>query len=140
MVNIPNVFWGRNTKLYIPPQQEVAILKALDSLRVYHCLKIVLFWILCRFRHQVKPNFEKFKFPHLSFLMTRLGNLLHFGRLFKAFGDNYSAQIAHILDNFCIVVEIFHFSSEIILGNFLLVTLRLKQLFEMDFNLCGRLF
>ena len=62
--------------------------------------------------------------------VTRLGNLLHFGQLFKAYGNNYFAQIAHILGNFCEVVEIFHFSSEIIFGqllltfgDFLLVTL-----------------
>ena len=37
--------------------------------------------------------------------VTRLGDLLQFGQLFKASGDNYSDQIAHIVDNF---VEIFH--------------------------------
>ena len=29
--------------------------------------------------------------------VTRLGDLLHFGQLFKACGNNYFAQIAHIL-------------------------------------------
>ena len=48
--------------------------------------------------------------------VTRLGDLLHFGQIFKACGDNYFAQITHILDTFCKVVEIFHFSSEIIFG------------------------
>ena len=28
--------------------------------------------------------------------VTRLGNLLDFGQLFKAFGNNYFAQIYHI--------------------------------------------
>ena len=28
--------------------------------------------------------------------VTKLGDLLHFGQLFKAFGNNYFAQIAHI--------------------------------------------
>ena len=28
--------------------------------------------------------------------MTRLGNILYFGQLFEAFGNNYFAQIAHI--------------------------------------------
>ena len=50
--------------------------------------------------------------------VTRLGDLLHFGQLFKACGNNYFAQITHILGNFCKVVKIFHFSIEIILGNF----------------------
>ena len=31
--------------------------------------------------------------------VTRVGNLLHFGQLFKACGNNYFAQIAHIFIN-----------------------------------------
>ena len=48
--------------------------------------------------------------------VTRLGDLIHFGQLFKACGINYFAQVAHILGNFCKVVKIFHFSCEIIFG------------------------
>ena len=44
--------------------------------------------------------------------VTRLGNLLHFGQLYKACGKNNFAQIAHILGNFS-------FSSEIIFGQLL---------------------
>ena len=51
--------------------------------------------------------------------MTRLGDLLHFGIFFKAYGNNYFAQIAHILGNFCEGVKIFHFSSEILFGQLL---------------------
>ena len=47
--------------------------------------------------------------------VTRLGDLFHFGQLFKASGNNFIARIAHI---FCKCVKIFHFSSEIILGTF----------------------
>ena len=32
--------------------------------------------------------------------VTRLGDLLHFGQLFKAFGNNLFAQISHILRQF----------------------------------------
>ena len=32
--------------------------------------------------------------------VTRLGNLLDFGQIFKAFGNNYFAQISHILRQF----------------------------------------
>ena len=46
---------------------------------------------------------------------TRLGNLLDFGQLFKALGNNYFAQNSHIL---CKGVKIFNFFIEIILGNF----------------------
>jgi len=59
-----------------------------------------------------------------------LGDLLHFGQLFKASGSNYFDQIAHALANFCKGVKIFHFSSGIIFGqlfqifgDFILVTL-----------------
>ena len=62
--------------------------------------------------------------------VTRLGDLLHFGQLFKVGGKNYFAQITHIFGNFCKGVKIFHFSSAIIFGqllkrfgNLLLVTL-----------------
>ena len=51
--------------------------------------------------------------------MTRLDNLLHFGELFKACGNNYFTRIAQIFGNFCKGVEIFHFSSEIIFGQLL---------------------
>ena len=58
---------------------------------------------------------------HLSFQasVTRLGDLLHFGQLFRACGNNYFAQIANILGNFGKVVEILHFASEIIFGQIL---------------------
>ena len=62
--------------------------------------------------------------------MTRLGDLLHYGQLFKARGNNYFTQIAHILDHFCKGGKIFHFSTESIywatfidIWRFLLVTL-----------------
>ena len=48
--------------------------------------------------------------------VTRLGDLLHFEQLFKACGNNYFTQIAHISVNFCKGFEIFHFSNEIIFG------------------------
>ena len=46
--------------------------------------------------------------------VTRLGDLLEFGQLFKAFGNNCFAQISHILRQFLKGVKIFNFSSEII--------------------------
>ena len=48
--------------------------------------------------------------------VARLGDLLHFGQLFKACGNNYFAQIAHIFIQFFKDVKIFHFFSEIIFG------------------------
>ena len=48
--------------------------------------------------------------------VTRLGNLMDFGQLFKAFGNNLFAKISHILRHFCKGVKIYHFSSEIIFG------------------------
>ena len=50
--------------------------------------------------------------------VTKLGYLLHFGQLFKACGNNYFAQIAHIIRQFCKGAEIFHFLVKSFLGNF----------------------
>ena len=41
-------------------------------------------------------------FAYISHIdsVTKLGDLLDFGQLFKAFGNNYFAQILHILRQF----------------------------------------
>ena len=49
--------------------------------------------------------------------VTKLDALLHFGQLFKACGNKYFAEIAHILGNFCRGNKIFHFLVESFLGN-----------------------
>ena len=66
--------------------------------------------------------------------VTRLGDLLHYRQFFKACGNNYFAQSAHILGNCCKGVKIFPFSSEILFGQllytfgkFLLVTLTVSS-------------
>ena len=51
--------------------------------------------------------------------VTIMGNLLDFGQLFQACGNNYFAKITHILGNFCKGFKIFHFSSGIISGQLL---------------------
>ena len=51
--------------------------------------------------------------------VTRLGNLLHFGQLFNASGNNYFAQVTNILGNFCKGVQIIDFASKIIFGQLL---------------------
>ena len=46
-----------------------------------------------------------------------VADLLDFGQILKAFGNNYFAQISHILGQFFKKgVKIYHFSSEIIFG------------------------
>ena len=50
---------------------------------------------------------------------TRLGDLLHFGQLFKAFSNNHFAQIFPVFMQFYKVVEIFHFAREINFGQLL---------------------
>ena len=62
---------------------------------------------------QNEPPIHKL-FPKILTSVTRLGDLLHFGQLLKACGNNYFAQIAQIFRNFCKVVKICRFSSEII--------------------------
>ena len=55
----------------------------------------------------------------ISVSVTRLGNFLDFGQLFKAFGNYKFTQISHILRQFfCKGVKMLNFSSEIIFGNF----------------------
>ena len=51
--------------------------------------------------------------------VTRLGDLLDFRQLFKAFGNKLFAQIFHILKDFLKVVKIYHFSIEIVFGQLL---------------------
>ena len=49
--------------------------------------------------------------------VTRLGDLLHFGQLFKA--TIILPKLLTFLGNFCKGVKIFHFSTEIIFGQLL---------------------
>ena len=51
--------------------------------------------------------------------VTRLGDVLDFGQVFKAFGNNKFAQISHILRQFLERCQIFNFSTEIIFGQLL---------------------
>ena len=46
--------------------------------------------------------------------VTRLGDLLDFGQLFKTLWQQLFAQISHILRQFCKGVKIYHFSTDII--------------------------
>ena len=69
-------------------------------------------------------------FQKVTINVTRLGNLLHFGQLFKALGTIILPKSPTFLGNFCKGVKIFNFSSEITFGQllqtfgvFLLVTL-----------------
>ena len=48
----------------------------------------------------------------------QIGDLLDFGQLFKALGNNKFAQISHILRQFLKGVKIYHFMVKSLLGNF----------------------
>ena len=50
--------------------------------------------------------------------VTRLGNLLHFGQLFKACGNNYFFQIDHIFMQFFKAVKALIFLVKSFVGNF----------------------
>ena len=51
--------------------------------------------------------------------VIRSGDLLNFGQLFKAFVQQLICpNLRTFLGNFCKCVKIYHFSSEMILGNF----------------------
>ena len=67
---------------------------------------------------------HKLFWPNLMILwevgsVTRLGDLLHFGQLFKACGNNYFTQIAHILGNFCKGLKSFIFLLKSFIGQLL---------------------
>ena len=59
-----------------------------------------------------------FVFCVTSIQCDQIGQFIAIWELFRACGNNYFAQIGHILGNFCKGVEI-HFSSEIIFGQLL---------------------
>ena len=61
--------------------------------------------------------FNYFIGPSLT-SVARLGDLLDYGQLFKAFGNNLSKSPT-FLGNFCKGEKIYHFSSEIIFGQLL---------------------
>ena len=68
--------------------------------------------------------------------VTRFGDFLHFGNFLKALATINLPKSPTFLGNFCEGVKIYHFSSEIIFGNFcrylaifFLVTLPMSQSF-----------
>ena len=50
-------------------------------------------------KYRVRENERQMNFEIVT-SVTRLGDLLHFGLLFKASGNNFFAHIAHISGNF----------------------------------------
>ena len=56
--------------------------------------------------------------------MTRLGNLLDFGKFLKTLATINWPKSPTFLGNLCKGIKIYHFSSEIIFGDFFLVTLK----------------
>ena len=69
---------------------------------------------------------SRYRYGERESSVAWLCDLLHFGQLFKVCGNNYFAQIAHILGNFCYGAKIFHFSSGI---NFRQLFIDIWQLF-----------
>ena len=66
------------------------------------------------FEHVIRERFKKGRKQNQGNSVTRLGDFLHFGQPFKAFGNNKFAQISTFLGNFCKGVKIFQISNEII--------------------------
>ena len=48
----------------------------------------------------MQQTFIILRFVLIAISVTRFGDFLHFGRLFKAFGNNYFAQISYSLVQF----------------------------------------
>ena len=62
----------------------------------------------------------------LTYSVTRMGDLLHFGQLFQACGKNYFAQIAHIfikVSKYLIFLVVSFLGKFIDIWRFFLVTL-----------------
>ena len=84
-----------------------------------------LVFLSSRRSHVTKLKFDPLREQNYNILfklrssMTRLGDLLDFGQLFKACGDKFLPKLPTLLCNFCKGVEIFHFSCEIIFGQLL---------------------
>ena len=57
--------------------------------------------------------------PLIVISVTRLVDFWHFGQPFKAGGNNYITQIAHIVSQFLKCIKDIHFSSEINFGQLL---------------------
>ena len=83
--------------------------------------KLKIFLIVCPFAivvHGTTIHHMSHQNPQSAYSLissvTRLGDSLHFGQLFKAYGNNYFPQIAQILGNVCKVVKIIHFAGDII--------------------------
>ena len=62
--------------------------------------------------------FNYFIGPSLT-SVARLGDLLDYGQLFKAFGSYHWPKSSTFLGIFCKDVKIYHFSNEIIFGQLL---------------------
>ena len=56
---------------------------------------------------------------YLAANVTRLGDFLHFGQIFKAGGNKYFTELPTLLGRFCRCVKIIHFSIAIIFGQLL---------------------
>ena len=57
--------------------------------------------------------------PNVHSSVTRLGDLLDFGQLFKPLATINLPKFPSFLGNFCKCVKIYHFASEIIFGQLL---------------------
>ena len=88
-------------------------------------------------RQSTRWSAVQWYFPTYS--VTRLNNLLHFGLLFRACGNNYFAQIAHIFGEFFVkmsksfIFYLYHFWATFIdIWRLLLVTLPTYHLVRYD--------
>ena len=77
---------------------------------------------LIAYDHSLPNNYQHIRTTDTLFIMisvTRLGDLLQFGQLFKGCGNNYFPQIAHIFRKiFVKVSKSFVFLVNTFLGNF----------------------
>ena len=96
--------------------------------------KLALTFLHSHFLSMPAPTLSPYH-GRVNHSVTRLGDLSHFGQLFKSCGNNYFAQIAHILGNLLMVSKYFIFVVKSFLGNLYryLATLLLVTLLTLTY-------
>ena len=73
------------------------------SVGLRSCFGVCVIWNGCSGSQSIDPAWMsnvQVSFLYFSNSVTRLGDILHFGQTFKAGGNNYFTQIAHIVRQF----------------------------------------
>ena len=97
LTRLENASHGLHVRKKPEVQVLLNILVGMDYVRhVWPGANLKAFKVECRFPQLINKSL----YLDVASSVTRLGDLLDFGQLFKAFGNNYFPQISHILRQF----------------------------------------